>query len=46
MLRRKVLTVDFQKAISSAGLMEGFCKVSLMICQKQSWMINGNMASV
>lgn len=46
MLRRKILTVDFQKAVSSAGLIEGSCQVSLVVCQKQSWVINGNMASV
>lgn len=43
MLRHKVLTVDFQKAVSSAGLMEGSWQVSLVICQKWSWMINGNI---
>jgi len=46
MLRHKGLAVDFQKAISSAGLVEGSCHISLVIRQKQSWMINGDTASV
>lgn len=42
MLRCKVLSVDFQKAISSAGLLVAPAKLLL----KQSWMRNGNVASV